>query len=135
MPGTLDDLEQTVARVEEGGGIEKAAQDLRPADAPAAVTLVTAVRWVRRRVRLVRIVLVAVLGLMPDRFGPGTATVSHFREKLGTTRALVALRGIAEGHVHALPRPLGLVPRREDPPARAGPIQQSPGSDGSPTLG
>jgi len=108
----LDALEETVARVEEAATIEKAAAEVRPADAPSAVTLPTAVRWVRLRMHLVRVMLLAVFGIFPERFAPGTPTVAHFRERLGTTRVLVELREIAEAHLHELPRPLGLNPRR-----------------------
>jgi hypothetical protein len=129
MPGTLDDLEETVARVEKAETIEKAAAEARPADVPDAVTLTTAVRWVRLRVHLVRLALIAVFGLFPDRLAPGTPTIAHFRERLGTARVFVALRGIAEAHLHALPRPLGLVPWPPHVRRCAEPHQQSPGSD------
>src|SRR5262249_552367 len=135
MPGTLDTLEETVARVEAREPIEKVAAEARPAEAPDAVTLVTAIRWGRLRVALGRVALIAVLGLFPGRFAPGTPTVKHLRDTLGTLRALVALRGIAEVHLHALPMPLGLVPPRAACWARAGPDQQSPGSDGTPAPG
>jgi hypothetical protein len=131
LPGTLDALEETVARVEAVEPIEKVAEEVRPAEAPDAVTLPSAVRWVRLRLELVRAVLIAVLGMFPDRFAPGPPTIRHFRDRLGTEPALVALRGIGEAKLHALPMPLGLVP----PPAmrRVGPFQQSPGSDPPPT--
>jgi hypothetical protein len=132
MPGTLDDLEDTVARVEKAETLEKVASEVRPADTPDAVTLTTAVRWVRLRVHLVRVALIAVLGLFPDRLAPGTPTIAHVRERLDTTRALVALRGIAARHLHALPRPLGLVPWPRHVRGHAGPHQQSTGSDGDP---
>ena len=133
MPGTLDELEETVARVEQTKTIEKAADELRPAAAPDAVTLPTAVRWVRLRLELVKAVLIAALGLFPDLFAPGPPTMRHFRDKLGTHRALVALRGIAEARLHVLPMPLGLVP----PPGICGgrPFQQSTGSDPPPASG
>jgi hypothetical protein len=130
MPGALDALEEIVGRAEETATIEKAAAEVRPADTADAVTLPTAVRWVRLRMRLVRVVLLAVFGIFADRFAPGTPTVAHFRKRLGTTRALVALREIAEAHLHALPRPLGLNPRSRDAPTRTARPQQSPGSDG-----
>jgi hypothetical protein len=132
LPGTLDALEEAVARVETTESVEKAAAEVRPADTPDAVTLPTAVRWVRLRVQLVQVVLIAVLGLFPDRFAPATATVGHFRKCLQTARALVALRGIAEAYLHCLPMPLGLVPRSRHVQSRAGPFQQSVGSDGQP---
>lgn len=133
MPGTLDTLEEVVARVEAAEPVEKVAEKLRPAEAPDAVTLPTAVRWVRLRLELVKAVLIAVLGLFPDRFAPGPATVRHFRDRLGTHRALVALRGIAEAKLHVLPMPLGLVPPPEI--RGAGPHQQSTGSDPRPASG
>jgi len=129
MPGTLDEIEETAARVG-ASTVEETAAKTRPAAAPAAVTLATAVRWVRLRVHLVRVILLAVFGIFPERFAPGAPTVAHVRERLGTTRALVALREIAEAHLHALPKPLGLNPRSRDAPMRADPPQQSPGSDG-----
>jgi hypothetical protein len=128
MPGTLDAIEETVARVEESATIEKAAEELRPAEAPDAVTLPTAVRWVRRRLELVKAVLLAVLGLFADLLGPGPPTMTQVRERLGTQRALVALRGITASHLHVLPVPLGLVP----PPGVWGRFQQSTGSDPPP---
>jgi hypothetical protein len=130
MPGTLDALEETVARVEEAATIERAAAEIRPADVPDAVTLPSALRWVQLRMHLVRVALIAALGLFPDRFAPGTPSITHFRERLGTTRVLVALREIAEAHLHALPRPLGLVPRPQHVWMRSRAHQQSPGSDG-----
>ena len=53
FPGTLPRLEEIVAVVEKSPGLEAAANVLRPDD----VTLATALRWIRRRLRLVRITL------------------------------------------------------------------------------
>jgi len=134
LPGTLDALEEAVARVEDAKSVEQAAQEARPAEAQDAVTLATAVRWVRLRVQLVTATLAALLALCPGRFGSGAPTVGHFRAQLGTTRALVSLRGVAEAHLHALPMPLGLL----GPPTRqsSGRLsQQSPGPDGPPAPG
>jgi len=134
LPGTLDALEEAVARVEDAKSVEQAAQEARPAEAQDAVTLATAVRWVRLRVQLVTATLSALLALCPGRFGSGAPTVGHFRAQLGTTRALVSLRGVAEAHLHALPMPLGLL----GPPTRqsSGQLsQQSPGPDGPPAPG
>jgi hypothetical protein len=133
LPGTLDTLEEAVARVEKAEAVEKAADELRPADAPDAVTLATAVRWVRLRLELVKAVLIAVLGLYPELLAPGPPTIRHFRARLGTDRALVTLRAIAKAHLDVLPLPLGLVPR---PGAWEGePFQQSSGSDPPPASG
>lgn len=127
MPGTLDAIEEAAAKVEESVSVEKAADELRPADADDAVTLGAAVAWVRLRVAIVRATLTTVLGLMPDRFGGTEPRVRSFRGRLGTTRVLVTLRGICERHLYALGAPLGLNPRRAQGDDRERARQQSPG--------
>ena len=111
VPGLLDAFERAAASVEAGGGMERAANTMRPADAPDAVTLDAAVAWVRRRVAWVRALLATVGSLLPALFAGVERSVLAFREHLGTTSVLVALRGIGARHLHALPRPLGLNPR------------------------
>jgi hypothetical protein len=135
VPGFLDDIERAAATVEAGGGTERTANTLRPADAADAITLGAAVAWVRRRVAWVRALLAIVGGLFPDLFAGVKRSVGAFRAHLGTSSILVALRGICERHLHALPLPLGLNPRAPvagprdraprqsmgpDPPAEAG---------------
>jgi len=129
MPGTLDALEEAAAKAEASDSMEKAADELRPADAVDAVTLGAAVSWLRLRVMIVRATLARVLGLMPDRFGGTSPRVRSFRKRLDTLRVMVALREICKRHLYALPAPLGLNPRREpdDDVGRAHP--QSPGPD------
>ncbi|HXW58298.1 MAG TPA: hypothetical protein VEJ23_02345 [Solirubrobacteraceae bacterium] len=112
MPGTLDMIEQAAAKAETAP-MEKAADELRPADATDAVTLGAAVVWVRLRVVLARAILTTVKGLMPERFEDVPPRVSAFRRRLGTLRVLVALRGICERYLHRMSAPLGLVPRPE----------------------
>jgi hypothetical protein len=113
MPGTLDDIEHAAATAEVSVGVERAAEELRPADAPDAVTLGAAVSWLRRRMAWVRALLVTVAGLRPDLFAGLGGSIGAWRERLGTSRVLVALRGICAPHLHALPRPLGLNPRAQ----------------------
>jgi len=62
VPGFLDDIERAAATVEAGGGTERTANTLRPADAADAITLGAAVAWVRRRVAWVRALLAIVGG-------------------------------------------------------------------------
>ena len=63
FPGELDAMEQVVAQVEAARSIEAAADVLRP-----DIVLPSAVRWVRRRLTLVRATLVIVVTLLPDVF-------------------------------------------------------------------
>lgn len=110
MPGTLDDIEEAAAAAEVAS-VEQAVNALRPAEAPDAITLSAAVAWVRRRIAMVRALLVTVAGLLPDDFAGVGGSIGALRERLGTSRALVALREICERHLYALRRPLGLLPR------------------------
>jgi hypothetical protein len=129
MPGTLDAIEDAVAKVEEGSSLEHAADELRPADADDAVILGAAVAWLRLRVAIVRSTLTTVFGLMPERFAGTQPRVRSFRNHLCTMRVLVALRGICERHLHALPAPLGLCPRRRPYDDHDRARQQCPGPD------
>ena len=110
FPGDLDDLERVVAHVDAASSMEAAADVLRP-----DIVLPSAVRWVRRRLTLVRATLLAVVTLLPDLCG-GDAHLGAVRAALGTDHALVTLRTHAAPLLSALPRPLGFArhahPRR-----------------------
>lgn len=101
FPGDLDDLERVVAQVDAAPSIEAAADVLRP-----DIVLPSAVRWVRRRLTLVRATLLAVVTLLPDRVD-GDAHLGAVRAALHTAHALVTLRARAATLLSALPRPLG----------------------------
>ena len=100
-PGELDATEDVVARVEAARSIEAAADVLRP-----DIVLPSTVRWVRRRLTLVRATLVIVVSLLPDVFA-GNARLGAVRAALGTDHALVTLRARVAPRLSALPRPLG----------------------------
>lgn len=132
MPGTLPALEDAAARAEDAPSVEAAANELRPDDEVGAVTLPTALRWLRLRLEIVRATLATVRGLLPAIFEQCQVSVRSFRERLGIDSVLLALREICEPYLHKLPAPLGLVP----PPPREGQRwkrhQQSPGPDPPP---
>jgi hypothetical protein len=126
--GLLADIEEGAAQAETASSREAAAGALRPAEAEHAVTLPSALRWLRRRIRWVVATLATVRGLLPERFEKLECTVASFRAGLGVPCALVALRGICEPYLHSLPAPLGLVPpprvvptTRKRPPQSSGP--------------
>jgi len=129
FPGALDDLERVVADVEAARSIEAAADQLRP-----EIVLPSAVRWVRRRLTLIRATLLAVVTLLPDLFG-GDPRLSAIRTALDTAHALVTLRVRAAALLAALPRPLGFarpVPSRH---ARRPRRQHHLGADLAPSTG
>jgi hypothetical protein len=132
VPGTLDEIEHAAVRVEASAGLEQAAEELRPGDDPCAVTLGAAVAWVRLRVAWVRALLITVAGLFPDLFAGVRPSVRAFRERLCTSRVLVALRGICAPYLYVLPRPLGLNPRTGWSVACEDERPQPIGSDGPP---
>ena len=102
VPGTLDEIEDAAAKAEEVAGVERAAEQLRAADAPDAVTLAAAVAWMRRRRAWVRALLLTVAGLFPDLMAGVGGSIRAARACLGTSRVLVALRGIlCASPVHA----------------------------------
>jgi hypothetical protein len=108
LPGALVELEAVVAVAEQATSVEAAANSVRSDD----IDLISAMRWVRRRRHGVHGNLLAIKGLMPERFAQCAATVAGFRCHLGTDRVLEALRDIASAHLHALAPPLGFAPRR-----------------------
>ena len=71
------------------------------------VELPGAVRWVRRRVRLIHDVLSRIIGLIPDRLAGCAATMVAVRARLGSDRALMTLRALVAAQLAMLPSPLG----------------------------
>jgi hypothetical protein len=113
LSGTLAAVEDVVTAVERAGGISAAVDAVHPPDAEQAIGLAGALRSMRRRVRAVRAVLIAIATLLADRFAGISPTLAAFREALAVDLArssagvLVTLREVAERHLGALPVPLG----------------------------
>lgn len=105
LTGSLDAVEEVVAAVETkvaaGTSIEGAAGEIRP-----DIELPGAVRWVRRRLGPVQMVLLAMATLWPGRLGAEPRLLA-VRDALGTAHALVRLREIGERQLGKLAPPLG----------------------------
>jgi len=129
FPGDLPDLERAVATVDTARSIDAAADRLRP-----DIVLPSAVRWVRRRLTLVRATLLAVVTLLPDLCG-GTVHLGAVRAALDTDHALVTLRTRAAGLLPVLPRPLGFAPHPRVRRAPGLPRQHGMGADPGPPSG
>lgn len=125
FPGTLPDIEQVVATVERAPSVEAAANALRQDD----ISLASALRWVRRRVRLVHTVLTILVSLLPDLCLGSPPTVQAFRTRLACEPVLIALRHRACIHLQALPRPLGFRPPGGEGGGRKAHFQQRMGPD------
>lgn len=110
LSGSLDEVERVVVTVEarqaDGASLEKVAAALRP----ELMDPRSAVKWVRRRVHAVKVVLVALVTLLPGRLGDEPSVLAT-RKALGTTQALMRLRQIGAAHLRSLSPPLGFGPR------------------------
>jgi len=102
LPGTLNELEDVVALAEQAPSLEAASSALR-----LDIELPGALRWLRRRIRLVHRCLVLIAGLMPERLAGCAATLTAFRLHLDQHAVLMRLRSLADEQLPDLPAPLG----------------------------
>lgn len=108
LPGLLSSIEQAVATAETSASQEVAADELRRDD----VTLPSAVRWLRRRVRQVHDGLKSVCDLSAQWPAAVNPTLSALRQ-LGDDHPLLRLRSMLPTEVLAqVCVPLGLCPHR-----------------------
>lgn len=105
LPGTLDEVEQAVNVANDACSLETAAALLRP-----EISLPSGLRWLRRRISHVHLVLTTVAGLLLPGIPP---ELGSFRQALGTGKVLVRLREKAAAHLRSLPPILGFGPRRQ----------------------
>jgi hypothetical protein len=128
FPGTLQEIEQVVATYEQEKSLEATADALRG----TSISFPSAVRWVRRRVVPVRVVLTTIVGLFPHLLLGCAPSLAALRERLACVQVLMLLREIAQVHLHSLPRPLGLHHRSLASAHRKGRRQQYMGKDPPP---
>jgi hypothetical protein len=128
FPGTLAEIEQVVATVEQARSVEAAADALRP----DPVMLPSAVRWARRRLAPVRQLLIVMVGLLPQLLLGCAPRIAAFRDRLRTDQVLMTLRELAQVHLQALPRPLGFHHPRPAGGERSRGFQQYMGPDRPP---
>jgi hypothetical protein len=107
LAGTLDAVEAVVLAVEQAGSVAAAVEVVHPADAQDAIGSVSALLWVRRRLRAVRAAMLAIVTLLPERLSGVTASITALRAALGTEQVLVTLCCMVVRHLGALPTPLG----------------------------
>ena len=132
LPGTLDALEAAVAAAEKASSLEAAANQVRRPAEDDDIGLPGAIRWVRRRLKLVHNVLARVIGLIPDKLALCAATMIAVRGRLKCDSALMELRGLAAGQLQTLPAPLGFQPHGIGVRNRESAFQQRRGPDPPP---
>ena len=123
LSSSQDEVEQVVVVAEEARSQEIAAAKLRP-----DIGLTGALRWLRRRLGPVRATVLAVVTLVPGLMGL-PAQLGAVRRELGTDRALVAMRRLAEKHLGVLGPPIGFGPRPGSPRRKRRRGQQETGPD------
>ena len=106
VTGSLDAIEAVVDSVE-AHGVAGAVEVVFPVDGEKFVGTTTATRSLRRRVRWVRSLLLAVVTLLADRFVGIAPTLESLRAALRVERVLVALRRLPELDLLSIARPLG----------------------------
>lgn len=140
LSGTLDEVEAAVVTAETAPTLAAAADLVRPPESWEAcddesldedaevrdpITLEATTRWLRRRMKMVTVTLVAVAGLLPELFAGCEMTLSGFRQRLRTSSVLVQLREMAADHLGVLPPPVGFGPRPRPRKNRRSADQQS----------
>ena len=127
LPGTLRDVEEVVACVEQAKSLARQAQELRKVIMPPG-----AVRWVYRRVTPVRQLLPRVIELLPQLLRECVPTIASVRERLGCDCVLLKLRALAAEHLQEFPPPLGFKPPPYAREGRKSRFQQRTGLDPPP---
>lgn len=102
LPGSLIDVETAVNEVESAPSQEAAVLDFR-----LDIGLTGVLRWIRRRVFLVRTTLTILIELLPILPQNCRPCISSFRAALGVEHVLPALRMYAEPYLYTLPPPIG----------------------------
>lgn len=103
FPGTLDEVEQAVNIADASASREQAAEALR-----SEITLPSALRWLRRRIKYVQEILNILAGLLCTQCPPD---LPSFRKKYDLKFVLSHLRSIAGDHLQTLPPIIGFGPR------------------------
>jgi hypothetical protein len=125
LSGSLHAVEIVVSHAEQCASMETAANALRIDD----ITLPSAIRWVRRRVRLVHDALLRVHRWFPQYFGDGEASVTALRDRLPGRSALVHLREAVAPYLRALPSPVGFALHSACSNHDRSPLQHKKGPD------
>jgi hypothetical protein len=125
LSDSLDDLEQTVVRIEQSDSVEAAADALRSDD----IMLPGAIRWARRRMTLVHDALRSVVHALPERFAICDPSVTAFRSYLSSTHILARLREVAALRLQSVRSPLGFAPHPSRSISRRRVIQHDMGPD------
>lgn len=106
--GTLAEFEE-VCVLAESGDCLTVANTLRSIEVAATISAPSAERWVKRRLVLFEITVLALLGVLAEAL-EGVRHATELRQRLACPQALVALRALCAQNLAAFPPPLGFGP-------------------------
>lgn len=124
LSGSLNEVEAVIVEVENSPSQQKAADNIR-----LDIELPGVLRWMRRRVVLVRVALSILIELLPCLFAGCSPTICSFRSALCLEPILPELRGHASLYLNILPPPVGFGPRPEKKKFKKNHFQHKTGSD------
>ncbi len=123
LPGTLIEVETVIEIVENSTSQIAAADKIR-----LDIDLPGALRWIQRRLFLVKVTLIMLVDSCPFLFEECIPAMSCFRSVLGFEQVLSELRRLPDLNLYELPPPVGFGPRFKkmhfqqhmgpDPPAK-----------------
>jgi hypothetical protein len=124
LSGTLIEVEDVINKVENSPSQEAAAQNMR-----LDIELAGVLRWIRRRLFLVRCALSLMTELLPSVPAGCASSISSFRSALGVKYVLPELRIQASCYLHILPPPVGFGPRPVPKKIKKSRFQHQTGTD------
>ncbi len=123
LPGSLIEVETAINKVENAPSQEVAVHDLR-----LDVGLAGVLRWIRRRLFLIRTALKLLTKLLPVLQGC-QPSIASFKATLGIEYVLPAIRMSAGPYLYVLPPPVGFGPRPQRKKGKKPPFQHKTGTE------
>ena len=123
VPRSLIEVETAISEVENAPSQEAAVYGLR-----IDIGLSGVLRWIRRRLFLIRTTLNLLTELLPV-LQDCRASISSFRATLGVEYVLPAMRMHAEPYLYILPPPIGFGPCPQRKKGKKPPFQHKTGTD------
>ena len=124
LSGSLMKIEDVLTEVENSPTQEAAADNIR-----IDIILPSALRWIRRRVFLVKASLTMLIDLLPELFADCNPNILSFQSLLNVDYVLPELRQVASSYLPILPPPLGFGPRPETKKSKKSHFQHKTGTD------
>ena len=124
LSGSLIEVEDVLTKVKNSHSKEAAADHIR-----IDILLPGALRWIRRRIFLVKASLSMLIQLLPGLFADCHLSILSFQSVLNVDYVLPQLRQVASSYLSVLPPPLGFGPLPETKKSKKTHRQHSTGTD------